>query len=260
MRWNQLCRNGCTAALAAAAVATSPEPAGAQQAAGLEDWHFSVTPYVWMAALKGDLGTLSGLPAVEVDASFGDILDHTDLTLMVALEARYQRFGVLTDIVYLALSGDGDTPGLLFSDAEVDVSNAFFTIGGFYRVVETNTFHADLIPGMRVWSADTELELDAGLLAGRRDTDDETWVDPLIAARGSAALFRNFSVSAYADIGGFGSASELTWQLAGTLDWQALDWLVARAGYRHLDVDYEHGGFVFDVYMTGPVIGAALRF
>jgi hypothetical protein len=258
MRWSPFSRNACAAVLAAL-IGVIPISAAAQSS-WREGWHFGATPYVWMAALKGDLATLSGLPEVEVDASFSDILDHTDLTLMLTLEARYRRFGVLTDLVYLALSGEGNTPGPLFSGVDLDVTNLFTTIGGFYRVVETDTFHVDLIPGMRVWSADTELELETGLLAGLRDSDEETWVDPLIGARGNAALFDGFSVNAYADIGGFGSASELTWQLAGTLDWQALDWLVLRAGYRHLDVDYEHGGFVFDVYMTGPVIGAAVRF
>ena len=34
----------------------------------------------------------------------------------------------------------------------------------------------------------------------------------------------------------------------------------ALAVYRHLDVDYESGSFVNDVYMTGPALGLEIRF
>jgi hypothetical protein len=259
MGWNEISRNLGAAALAAMAAAAGPAPAAAQSS-WRDGWHFAVTPYVWMAALKGDLATLSNLPEVEVDASFSDILDHTDFTVMLALEARYHRAGLLADVVYLDLSADESTPGPLFSGVDLETTTLFSTIGAFYRVLERDAISADVIAGMRVWSVDTELKFAPGLLAGRRERDDESWVDPLIAARGSAALGHGLSISAFADVGGFGAASERTWQLAGTLDWQARDWLVLRAGYRHLDVDYRNSGFEFDASMTGPVIGAALRF
>ena len=61
-------------------------------------------------------------------------------------------------------------------------------------------------------------------------------------------------------VGGFGVASDLTWQLVGTLEYQFSDWFAARAGYRHLKVDYEDGGFVWDVDLSGPIVGATFRF
>ena len=38
------------------------------------------------------------------------------------------------------------------------------------------------------------------------------------------------------------------------------DTVSATAGYRHLEVDYSNGGFDFDVELSGPVIGATIRF
>jgi hypothetical protein len=49
------------------------------------------------------------------------------------------------------------------------------------------------------------------------------------------------------------------WQVLGTLDSQPWSWLTLRAGYRHLDVDYDNRGFVFDAAMSGPIIGATLH-
>jgi len=54
--------------------------------------------------------------------------------------------------------------------------------------------------------------------------------------------------------------SDLTWQVVGTLDYHPWSWLVLRAGYRHLGVDYDHRGFVFDADISGPIIGASFRF
>jgi hypothetical protein len=257
MRWSEVFGGAAAGLTLASGVLATP---AAAQTSGPDGWHFSVTPYVWMASLKGELATIPGLPEVDVDASFSDILDHMDLAGMVVAEARYQRFGAFVDAVYLDVSADEDTPGPLFSGVDVQSTSFFATIGGFYRAVEHGQFTLDVFPAMRVWDVDTELDFDPGLLPGRSVSDDESWVDPVVGMRGHMTLGRGFGLNAYFDYGGFGAASERTWVLAGTLDWAALDWLTLRAGYRHTDVDYENDGFEFDVRMTGPVIGAAIHF
>ena len=72
--------------------------------APIEGWTFSLTPYVWALSLNGST-TVKGR-TTDVDAGFFDILDHTqfpkDLMELAAMgEARYGRFALLTDIVYL---------------------------------------------------------------------------------------------------------------------------------------------------------------
>jgi hypothetical protein len=63
-----------------------------------------------------------------------------------------------------------------------------------------------------------------------------------------------------ADVGGFGVGSDTSWEAIATLNYRLRDWLWLRAGYRHLEVDYEDGGFVHDVQMSGPMMGAGLQF
>lgn len=62
------------------------------------------------------------------------------------------------------------------------------------------------------------------------------------------------------DIGGFGAGSEFTWQLLGTINDRAYDWLELRAGYRHMNVQRERGGTDIDISLRGPIIGATMRF
>jgi hypothetical protein len=217
-------------------------------------------PTFWFASLEGDVATLSGLPPASVDADFDDIIENADIALMVAAEARRGRLGIVTDFSYLALSADGNTPGPLFGGAEVETSTVFATIAGFYQVVVHQRVILDALVGTRIWYVDTEIDLSPGLLPARSVQDDEVWADPVIGLRWTAPLGRGFFVAGAADIGGFGIASDFAWQLLGTLGYQFNDSVSARAGYRHVDVDYENDGFVWDVEMSGPIVGAIFRF
>ena len=48
--------------------------------------------------------------------------------------------------------------------------------------------------------------------------------------------------------------------MLGTIQYQVADYLTLDAGYRYLAVDYDDGGFLFDVALSGPIIGASFRF
>jgi len=39
-----------------------------------ESWSFTFAPYLWLAGLEGDVGTLAGLPSSEIDLSAGDCI------------------------------------------------------------------------------------------------------------------------------------------------------------------------------------------
>ncbi len=72
-----------------------------------EGWTFSIAPYLWMAGISGETAQF-GLPTVDIDADFGDILRHLDFAFMAAGEARYDRFSVIGDVIYTKLSADGE--------------------------------------------------------------------------------------------------------------------------------------------------------
>nr|WP_081160246.1 hypothetical protein [Ensifer aridi] len=95
-------------------LAQDPQPAEVQ-----DGWTFSIAPYFWMAGLSGETSQF-GLPTVDIDADFGDILDHLDFAFMAAGEARYDRFSIIGDVIYTKLSANGETPlGILANDVDV---------------------------------------------------------------------------------------------------------------------------------------------
>jgi len=62
------------------------------------------------------------------------------------------------------------------------------------------------------------------------------------------------------DIGGFGAGSDLSVSALATVNYVFSDRLSASAGYKLLDVDYDHGGHVYDAHLGGPVLGLTHRF
>ena len=96
-----------------------------------EPWQLSITPYVWGVALKGDVG-IGGIDA-DVDASFNDILDNLNGALMLELELRKGRFGLMSDTVFANLEDDGATEGDRLK-VDATVNQLIQTLAGTYRM------------------------------------------------------------------------------------------------------------------------------
>jgi len=226
-----------------------------------DDWSLRISPYVWAASLEGTVAAADAVPPIKIDAGFDDILRNLDLAAMVFAELRYQRFGVYADIILTNISVDADTPREILFD-HADVRNGLFigTFGAAYRVLERKRGLLDVLLGARAWSVDTRLNLDDGLLDDREFESNENWVDPMIGLKGRFNLGHGFYWQSLAHIGGFGAASDLTWDVFGGFGYEFNDTVSAILGYRHLEVDYDHGAFSFDVELSGPVIGATLHF
>ncbi len=249
--------------MAGFAILATTAPAQADDSAELlrrDDWSFSISPYVWAASLSGTVG-VEGVPSLEVDASFGDILRNLDIAAMTLVELRYRQFGIYADIVYTNISVDGDPPSEIALD-DADVRSELFigTFGGGYRALEGERGILDLLAGVRAWSVDTTLDLDGGPLDGQEFQSNENWVDPVVGIKGRFNLGHGFYVNGLAHVGGFGAASDLTWDVFGGIGYQFNDTISAVAGYRHLEVDYDRSGFKFDVELSGPVTGATIHF
>lgn len=206
------------------------------------------------------MATLPNLPTVHVDESFSDILEDTDFALMIVGEARKGRWGLTLNLSYLSTSADASVPGPNFSDADLDSTTFFGTPVVSYRAYEDRSAALDFGVGLRIWYVRNELSLRAGTQPAVSTKESETWADPIVAVRGALELGSGFSVVAYSDIGGFGIASDSTWQLMGLVGYRFNDWIEGVIGYRHLSVDYENDGFVWDVEMSGPILGVTFRF
>ena len=266
--------------------------------APIEGWTFSLTPYGWVLSLNGST-TVKGR-TTDVDAGFFDILEHTqfpkNLMELAALgEARYGRFALLTDIVYLkaglgasitrsrgtdAINGTvGASAGLKMWLVEAQFAAAYEVARWSGLFAPGSSTALDLYAGGRAWWQRGEVNLAAsgtlnvfdlsltreGFLSA---TKSVSWFDPLVGARirHQFAPALNFMLSG--DVGGFDVGSKFSWQVLAILDYEihrskTAVWS-AMAGYKALSVDYSQGSgltlYQFDMTIHGPIFGLTARF
>ena len=224
-------------------------------------WSFTVEPFFWAASLDGSVG-VRGLGPANVNVDFDQIFDHIDWSpppVMIDGEARNGRYALFTEFIYLGLEAEGTSPGPFHISAKENLDLVLWTFGGSYRVVDDGTATLDVLAGGRLWYLDSDLTL-----TGPRDGEGGQRQQDLGRSAdwcgGSVGLGNGFGLHAEADVGGFGAGADIDWQVQGTLQYQFNNSFTLEAGYRYLAVDYDDDGFVWDVSMQGPIIGAKFQF
>lgn len=222
-------------------------------------WTFAASPYFWAAGLSGDTSQF-GLPVIELDSSFSDILDELDFAAMAIGEARYERFSIFGDLMYSKISSGSGTPRGIIAGS-VDVSSETFAglLGAGYSVLDGADGHLDVVGGVRVWSVDTDIAFSGGVLDGVSVSDGATWVDGLVGVRGNYAFTPEIYFTGWGLVGAGGA--DVDWDVAAALGYRFNDRFSMVAGYRALGVDYSNDdGFLFDVVQQGPILGLVVHF
>ena len=249
---------GLIAFPAAAADAVSPMSPETAPVVTEGGWTFTIAPYFWAAGMSGQVSQF-GLPVVDVDASFSDILNNLDFAAMAIAEARNDRFSIFGDLIYVKLSTGGTTPrGILATT--VDVKSSTFTglIGAGYSVFQSNVGHLDVVAGVRFWSVDTDIGFTGGILNGVSASDGATWADGMVGVRGNYSITPEVYLTGWGLVGAGGA--DVDWDVAAAVGYKFNDRFSAVAGYRALGVNYEDNGFLFDVVEQGPILGLVIHF
>ena len=243
---------------ARAQVASTPPVPGS--AAG---WTFSITPYAWLPAVSttysytGPRGVFSVTNTI--NAGIGDYISELNFGLMLGGEARYDRFTIMTDLVYanasittknshLSSVNLGLAPIDIPRDVQVStgtrLATTIWSVAGAYTLLEGDWGNLDAVVGIRTlfMGATSNYTLAAAIFAP----------DQTVALARSGSL--NLGVTKVEGIGGVtgrinvpnssfylpfyfdagGGAVPLTWQVYAGVGYKALSWLDISAGYRYL--------------------------
>ncbi len=216
------------------------------------EWSLRFDIYGWAQALDGDIDIRR--LSVPVDVGFDDILENLDIAVMGAVAVNYGRWSFLADFNYAEIEADAT---LLRGRIPVEFTQQQF-LGNFtvgYGVVQSGTTTFEVYGGVRVNAIDVELDF------GKFDrSTDKSWVDPIIGARFQTDLSDKWFVRAVGDIGGFGVASDFTWQAMAGVGYRVTGNGALLLGYRGIGTDYTDGGFTYDIVAHGPVIGFECKF
>ena len=227
---------------------------GSSSALAAGDWDLRLTPYAWFAGINGNIGTIPGAPSVPVDVSASDALSDTNASAMLVFEAQKGHHGIFSDLIYSDVQSEEDFLPAIGLTLESVTRTTIFTLAYKYQVYGDNRAFVDLVGGGRYWQVDTKLRFGGGLgfLAGKKITNKESWLDPVIGIKGRTALGGSrFYVAGGAALGGFGLGSNSFYEISANIGYQWSKSIGTTLGYRLFDVDYESNDFLYDVKQQG---------
>lgn len=283
-RWTKAAGLGIALALCGAAA-----PTHAQQIVDDGQWHFSLTPYLWLPTINADLrfdvptSGGGGGGAVNADAEIGpnDYLTNLNMALMLSLQARKGRWAIASDLIYLDLTSEGSRlrsvqssgggitiPRETDLDTKTDLSGVVWSLAGSYTVASSERGHLDVLGGMRYFGVESRLGWDLSTTitgpdftferSGKVKRDVDLY-DLIVGLRGRLDIGADggWYVPYYLDVGT--GDSDLTWQaVAGVAyAYSRTDLVFA---YRHLSYEQGDDELVQDLSFSGPAVGLTFRF
>jgi opacity protein-like surface antigen len=227
----------------------------AATAAAAEDWNFTVSLYGWFPAMEVDatIDGPHGSVTSEVSTSATEILEALNFGVFGTAEARRGRLGLFGDVFFTDL-GVSETGPL---GVRQSVANDLFMFTGAaaWRLWESGGTFVDAYGGGRVVSLDSTVSVGA-----RSASKSTTYVDPIIGLRAGYAATERVTLSASANIGGFGAGSDFTWEAYAGANYAFTERVSAELGYRYLSIDYEDDGNEINMQMFGPFTALVVKF
>jgi hypothetical protein len=212
---------------------------------------------LWIPTISGRAGI--GNLVIDTTTSIGDSHIELNFGFMGTLEARKNRFIILTDLQYSDLATEKGNPGPLFSSTRASFKTFVLDPEVGYRILDNGKGATlDVLGGVRYWHLNSDLAFRAGILPAVEVSRSRGWVDGVAGLRGKAALSPRWFVAGKADLGGGGS--KFTYQLFGGVGVNLGKRLALIGGYRDLNVNYDKDGFLFDMSLHGPIFGFGLKF
>lgn len=240
-------------------------------------WRFSLAPYLWVPRIDGTLNFTppSGQGGeFEVSVKPGDYLEHLNAPFMFGASASRGAWTFATDFMYVDFSGEQATVTSIRGPAgavefpvdagsTIGLRGTLWSLGAGYRAVRGAGATLEVLGGFRYFSVQTSLDwhLTAGTgLASRSGSDSQTdhlW-DGILAVRGEVRPGTGRWLVPYYVDAGAGSAT-VTWSGTVGLAYE-FGWGDVRVTYHHVQYDADEALPVERLVLTGPVLGANLRF
>lgn len=240
-----------------APAATTKTASVRPQAASSDEWQFQLTPYIWFVGITGRAGI--GNRVIDTNTSVTDSDVELNFGFMGTFEARKNKFVILTDLQYSDLSTERGNPGPFFSSTRGSFKTFVLDPEVGYRVLDNGKgAFVDVLGGVRYWHVNGDLQFRAGILPAVEVSRSRGWIDGVVGLRGRAALSPRWFLTGKADLGGGGS--KFTYQLFGGGGFMVTKSIALIGGYRHLSVNYDRDGFLFDMALHGPILGIGFRF
>ena len=271
-------KTGFRLALAGLAFGATLPAAGAETNPFDGNWHYSVTPYLWLPNINASLNyNLPRQAGNEFRTEVGpnDYLQHLNFALMLTGEVRKGDWSAFTDIIYLDLGSEptrvrditgprGQPLAQTQLRAQTGLKSTTWTLAGAYTLAHSSSANLDLLLGFRYLGLDTDLKwhfvADAVLprlnldRAGAVSRNRDQW-DGIIGLKGQVSFGGGqWFMPYYADIGT--GDSNLTWQALLGIGYR-FGWGDVTLAIRSLSYEFKERDM--NLRQTGPALGISLH-
>jgi hypothetical protein len=251
-------------------------------------WSFAITPYIWLPAISANLRVSrprGGAVDSNVGAGIGDYISDLNFALMLGGMARYGRFSVLTDLVYVNASLTSDVSRLSsvnLGPGPIDIrrgrqiasgtrmAETVWSLAGGYTLLEGRWGNLDAVGGLRMLNlgSTSNFQLTANiqgpnnavaLTRGGGLTIDANYVDAIGGVTGRINILNSkFYLPFYIDAGG--GALPFTWQVYSGVAYKATTWADISIGYRYLAFRNGRSTGVRNLSFAGAILAANVHF
>ena len=236
------------------------------------EWSVDVTPYLWAPSISSTL-SYKGQYLNTADVSMNNIVSNLKSGGMIAGEAHYGSWGIMADLVSATLQKTGTVPvtpapGYNFRVAlKPTVQQTMLTGAATYNLLNNQEATVDGLIGAR-WigmTATLNLAVD-GTNYSLSDSKSMNTTDPIVGFKGRYRIAGStWYVPFYADIGGGGGTTNMTWQAMAGVGKTIEKWvdvsLIYRGLYYDMDSSKTNGqGLLQKTTFKGPQLSATFHF
>ena len=238
-----------------------------------DEWRFEVTPYLWGAGISSTL-FYNDRYLNTAKLSTSNVLGDLKSGGMISAEAHYGNWGMLGDIVSATLQTTsninvteqtrvaGAVP--VHAANKVTMQQNIITGAATYTVLNNQNIYLDGLVGVRGIMATATVSLDLSAFGQSRSAVDSKSVstaDPIVGFKGRYRIADStWYIPFYADIGGGGGTTNMTWQGILGVGKTFEKWVDVSLAYRTMYYDMKGDGLLQKTTFKGPQLAATFKF
>lgn len=230
-----------TSALPGASYAAESDP---------DKWHFTITPYLWVASIAGSTGADGADSGIDTDYVFLS-LDNFEGAFFVGASASKGQWTFQTDLVYLNFA-DEFTIGSV--DTSIDLKGDIVEFSAAYSLQSLE--YTEFIFGLRR----VAIGVDVSQTPGPAGEGKQAWLDPIVGVRYARPFGNRWHAIARADVGGFGFSSDFTVNVFAGAGFNMTRHSSLFLGYRYLTLDFNEDEYLVDLTAEGFALGVEFNF
>jgi len=240
-----------------------------------EEWRFEVTPYIWGSGVSSTL-FYNDRYLNTAKLSTSNVLGDLKSGGMIAAEAHYGSWGIMGDLVSATLQTTSNSnvsvkpPSLGGAAVPVNVADKvtlqqnIITGAVTYTALNNQNIYLDGLLGARGIMATATVSADLSALGYSKsfvDSKSISTIDPVVGFKGRYRIADStWYIPFYADIGGGGGTTNMTWQGVLGVGKTFEKWVDVSLAYRTLYYDMKGDGLLQKTTFKGPQLAATFKF